>query len=170
MNIIYKGYNFILLALATGAGIVIFSSFAMIVIDVSIRIVGLKPPLFTMAVVEYGLLWFTMLAAPWLVRIKGHVFIDAVTQFLPPNVKKVVAKIVYSICIVSSTIYCIHTYQLFQNAWVRELLDLRSIEMPEWLIYLPMPVCFFLVAIEFARFLIGIDDMYDKNIEEREGV
>ena len=170
MNIIYKGYNFILLALATGAGIVIFSSFAMIVIDVSIRIVGLKPPLFTMAVVEYGLLWFTMLAAPWLVRIKGHVFIDAVTQFLPPQIKNVVAKIVYCICITSSTVYCIHTFKLFQNAWVRELLDLRSVEMPEWLIYLPMPVCFFLVAIEFTRFLIGIDDMYDKSIEEREGV
>ena len=86
MDKIYKGYNFILLALATGAGLVIFSSFAMIVVDVSIRIVGLKPPLFTMAVVEYGLLWFTMLAAPWLVRIKGHVFIDAVTQFLPPQI------------------------------------------------------------------------------------
>ena len=170
MNIIYKGYNFILLALATGAGIVIFSSFAMIVIDVSIRIVGLKPPLFTMAVVEYGLLWFTMLAAPWLVRIKGHVFIDAVTQFLPPQIKNVVAKIVYCICITSSTVYCIHTFKLFQNAWVRELLDLRSVEMPEWLIYLPMPICFFLVAIEFVRFLVGIDDMYDKNIEEREGV
>jgi hypothetical protein len=33
-----------------------------------------------------------------------------------------------------------------------------------------MPVCFFFVAIEFARYLIGIDDMYSHSVEEREGV
>ena len=98
-----KAYNCVLNGMAVLAGILIFLCFVMIVVDVTMRIVGLKPPLFTIAFVEYILLWFTMLAAPWLVRIKGHVFIDAVTRFLPTVVKSAIAKIVYSICIASAT-------------------------------------------------------------------
>ena len=94
MQSIKQAYNSVLKGMAVLSGVLIFATFLMIVVDVSMRIVGLKPPLFTVATVEYILLWFTMLAAPWLARIKGHVFIDAVTQFLPSAVKAVVAKIV----------------------------------------------------------------------------
>jgi TRAP-type C4-dicarboxylate transport system permease small subunit len=156
--------------MAVLAGILIFISFLMIVVDVTMRIIGMKPPLFTIAVVEYILLWFAMLAAPWLVRIKGHVFIDAVTQFLPGLIKTVIAKIVYSICIVSSSIYCVHAAGLLHQAWVKEMVDVRSVDMPQWLLFGPMPICFLFVALEFGRFLVGVDDMYSQTILEREGV
>jgi TRAP-type C4-dicarboxylate transport system permease small subunit len=170
VNAIVKGYNFVLNGMAVLSGILIFLCFVMIVVDVTMRIVGLHPPLFTLSVVEYILLWFTMLAAPWLARIKGHVFIDAVTQFLPAAVKKVVAKIVYSICIVTATIYGVHATGLFLVAWEKDMVDVRSIDMPLWTLYVPMPICFFMVAVEFVRYLIGIDDMYSQSPEEREGV
>lgn len=156
--------------MAVLAGVLIFISFLMIVVDVTMRIVGMKPPLFTIAVVEYILLWFAMLAAPWLVRIKGHVFIDAVTQFLPKTLQAIVAKIVYAICIVSSSIYCIHASSLFRDAWVNDMIDVRSVDMPQWILFGPMPLCFLFVATEFARYLIGVDDMYSQTILEREGV
>ena len=170
MGALARGYDFILKGMAVVAGILIFSSFVMIVVDVTMRITGLKPPLYTIAVVEYILLWFAMLAAPWLVRIKGHVFIDAVTQFLPGAIKKAVAKTVYSICIVSSSIYCYHAAGLVHLAWTEEMIDVRSIDMPQWILFGPMPVCFFFVALEFIRYLIGIDDMYTQTVAEREGV
>ena len=115
MQGIIKAYNSLLRWMAVLSGVLIFASFLMIVVDVSMRIIGLKPPLFTVATVEYILLWFTMLAAPWLARIKGHVFIDAVTQFLPPAVKAVVAKIVYAICVVSCSIYAKFYLENFSN-------------------------------------------------------
>ena len=170
MKSIVKAYNYILNAMAVIAGILIFAAFVMIVVDVLMRITGLKPPLFTIAVVEYILLWFTMMAAPWLVRQKGHVFIDAVTQFLPPVVKRAVAKLVYLICIISSTIYFIHTGGLFVSALQSGIIDVRSVDMPQWVLYAPMPVCFFFVVMEFGRFLIGIDDMYSDSIEARGGM
>ena len=52
----------------------IFAVFVLIVSDVLIRLVGLKPWLYSSVLVEYGLLWFTMLATPWLARNKRHVF------------------------------------------------------------------------------------------------
>ena len=156
--------------MAVLAGILIFASFAMIVVDVTMRIVGLKPPLFTIPVVEYILLWFTMLAAPWLVRIKGHVFIDALTRFLPGGIRTVIAKIVYAICVVSAMIYCVHALGLLQVAWQNDVVDVRSVDMPQWSLFGPMPLCLFFVAVEFARYLIGVDDMYDRSAGGAEGV
>ena len=170
MSAVFRIYNYILKGMAVGAGITIFVAFILIVIDVLMRITMMDPLLFILTTVEYILLYFTMLAAPWLVRIKGHVFIDAVTQFFPPRVKKVVAKIVYLLCIIASAIYCYHVILLFTEAVASGEYDMRSYEIPIWILFAPMPLCFFMCAIEFGRFLIGIDDMYDQSITERENV
>ena len=170
MNIIINAYNKLLHGMAGLAGIAIFAAFVMIVVDVLMRITGLEPFIFILTTVEYILLWFTMLAAPWLVRIKGHVFIDAVTQFLPDIVKKIIAKIVYAICTVAASIYCVHAAGLVINAWTGDMVDVRSVDMPLWTLYAPMPIGLLFVALEFARYLIGIDDMYSKAIDERESV
>ena len=137
MRYVYRGYNAILNGMAVLAGILIFLSFVMIVVDVTMRIV---------------------------------VFIDAVTQFLPPAAKKVIARVVYAICTVAASIYCVHAAGLVIDAWQRDMVDVRSVDMPLWTLYFPMPICLFFVAMEFARYLIGIDDMYSQSIEERGGV
>ena len=120
--------------------------------------------------VEYILLYYTMFAAPWLVRIKGHVFIDAVTQFFPPLVTRVTATMVYFICICSALTFTYFSSQLFIEAWNLETVDVRGIDMPQWSLILPIPICFSLVAVEFARFLIGIDDMYGDRTDVREAM
>lgn len=170
MTIIFRGYNLLLQGMAVLAGILIFLSFAMIVVDVTIRIVGGTPPSFTIAVVEYILLWFTMLAAPWLTRNKGHVFIDAITQFMPGAIQRVIAKCVYAICTAAAAIYAYHALGLLIGAIEENKVDVRSIDMPQWTLFGPMPICFLFVALEFGRYLVGFDDMYSQSVEEREGV
>ena len=72
-----KGLDKVVTALAYLASAFIPCIFTMIVIDVSIRTIGITPPLFTSSIVEYGLLYIAMFSAPWLVRQKGHVAIEA---------------------------------------------------------------------------------------------
>ena len=170
MGPVVRGYNFVLNGMAVCSGVLIFAAFVMIVVDVSIRILGFSPPAFTIAVAEYILLYFTILAAPWLVRIKGHVFIDAVTQFLPALVKKIIAKIAYALCISASLIFCYFSSLLFYESLVDGVLDIRGVDMPQWTLYLPMPLGFLMVAIEFLRYLVGIDDMYALSPQERESM
>jgi hypothetical protein len=44
----------------------------------------------------------------------------------------------------------------------------RSIDVPVWIAYAPLGPIFLLVAIEFGRYLIGIDSMYvDRAIDDR---
>ena len=170
MGGLVKIYNYVLYGMAYCSGVTIFIAVVLIVVDVGMRITGFDPFVFVLTAVEYILLYFTMLAAPWLVRIKGHVFIDAVTQFLPPRVKTVIAKLVYLACIVASSIYCYQLVILLTEAIQSGELDMRSYEIPIWILFVPMPLCFFMCAMEFVRYLIGIDDMYSSALEERGGV
>lgn len=152
------------------AGVVIFGVFLLIVTDVLIRLSGFKPWTYSSGIVEYGLLWFTMLAAPWLARAKGHVFIDAVTQLLPPLAQLIVSKIVYFVCVCSSLLVCYFSLDLLIDAIVSNQIDTRGEDMPMWTLLVPIPICFFLVAIEFTRYLLGFDSMYGDRTDVREGV
>ena len=98
MKALASAYNLLIAALAALAGVTISSAFLLIIFDVSIRGLGFNPPAFTIPVVEYALLHFTLLAAPYLVRRKGHVYIDALLIRLPGAGRVVVEKIVYLIC------------------------------------------------------------------------
>lgn len=165
-----KAYNHLLNGLAVCAGIVIFAAFVLIVVDVTIRILGFSPPAFTIAVCEYILLYYAMFAAPWLVRKKGHVYVDAVTHLMPPLVKTLTAKFAYLVSICSALIFCYFSTDLLIDAWNSGVLDVRGIDMPQWLLYLPMPLTFLLVAIEFGRYLVGIDDYYVERTEVKEAM
>lgn len=154
------------------AGVVIFAIFVLIVSDVLIRLVGhyvgIEPWLYSSVLVEYGLLWFTMLSAPWLARNKTHVFIDAVTQLLPPKVQRMVAKFVYFVCVVTCFTVCFYSIRLVITAVTEHQIDTRAVDMPLWTLLAPIPLCFLLVGIEFLRFLLGFDTMYSSRTELRE--
>lgn len=168
MQPIYKTYNHVINGLAVGAGAAVSVAFFLIIIDVMMRLVGLNPPAFTIAIVEYILLYFTMFAAPWLVRVKGHVFIDAVTQMLPRGAQVVLGKIVYFLSICSALVLCYVSILLLIDAIATSDLDIRGIYIPKWVLLAPMPPCFLLVAVEFLRYLIGVDDMYGSRTDVRD--
>jgi len=112
------------------SGVVIFIVFALIVADVFMRLLGIPPWTYIAAIVEYGLLWFTMLAAPWLVRVKGHVFIDAITVMLPPGAQRVLAKVAYILCICTTLMMAYYTFGLLVEAISEQQIDTMLIDVP----------------------------------------
>ncbi len=125
-----------------------------------------SPPSFTLAVVEYALLWFAMSCAPYLVRNRGHVTIEAVVSVVPNMVRWVMAKIVYVVCMSVALIFTWYSGELLLEAFFSQEQDLRGIDMPYWTLFLPMPFCFFLVALEFLRYLIGPASYYSYDLGE----
>ncbi len=140
--------------------------FVMIVTDVSMRSMGISPPPFTLSVVEYSLLYFAMCCAPYLVRHKGHVTIEALVSVLPVVIRVILAKIVYFACVCVALLFAYYSLELFLEAWESQEPDVRGIDMPYWTLFLPMPLCFLLVALEFVRYLIGIDSYYSYDLGE----
>ena len=170
MEAIGKAHLQLLILLKNIASVIIFISFVLIVLDVALIMFGYSGREATMGLVEYGLLWFTMLAATWLARIKGHVYIDALTEFFNPAVQQVAAKLAYVVAIAGASISGWFSVDLWWEAYSTEMIDERGVELMQWWLYAPMPIGFFLVAIEFLRYLIGIDDMYGSRTEVKEGM
>lgn len=170
MRFITAAHDWLINALKAISCAIVFAIFVLIVMDVLLPLVGLQPWEGTLGVVEYGLLWFTVLAAPWLARIKGHVFIDAVNELLSSKARAVTSKIAYLVAITGSLLLAYYSTELLIEAYVDEAIDERRIELQLWWIYAPMPLGFLLVAIEFIRYLVGIDDMYGSRTDVKEGM
>ena len=170
MQAIVKAHDWLINALKNISCAIVFAIFVLIVLDVLLPLADIQPWEGTLGVVEYGLLWYTILAAPWLARIKGHVFIDAVNELLSPDARKITSKIAYLVVIIGSLMLAYYSLELAIESYVDEAIDERSIELELWWIYAPMPIGFFLVAIEFIKFLLGFDDMFGSRTDVKEGM
>ena len=170
MRAIAAVYNWLIAALAVLAGAAIAVAFILIIVDVGIRTIGFRPPAFTSAVVEYILLYFTLLSAPYLVRQKSHVCVDALTTRLQGRARWGLEKLVYSICILTALAFAYFGFDLFIDAVRDGRSEERSIDVPLWIGYAALAPTFVLVAIEFARFLIGRDSLYSDKAQVSDSV
>lgn len=150
---------------AAAAGLLIVLGILLVAADVVIRAIGLKPPGFTVATVEYILLYFVLLTAPYLVRHKGHVLTDMVFQRLPKTAQWWAEKFIYTLCISISLVFAVVGGLLCYEGLTLGYMDERSIDIPYWLLYVLFPPCFTLIALEFLRYLLGVDSMYQGEIQ-----
>ena len=75
------------------------------------------------------------------------------------------AKLTYVVAFCGSAAFTYCSVLLLWEAIVEEQIDERRADMFLWTLYFPMPIAFALLAIEFLRYLLGFDDMYDKRID-----
>ena len=106
-----------------------------------------QPPSHTLALTEYGLLYITMLAAPWLVREKGHVHIELVTAAVgpahallahPPGLSSVRGHLRGDRRYYGLEVTIGHDW--------RAAMDVRSFNLPRWLLSASLPLSFGLRA------------------------
>jgi C4-dicarboxylate transporter, DctQ subunit len=146
--------------LAVVAGIILAAMAFAIVIDVVVRNLGLQPPAHTLTLTEYGLLYVTMLGAPWLVREKGHVYIELVTAAVGPRTRFWLTRVVYALCVLTCAVIFWYSLEVTIDHYQRHVTDVRSFDMPRWLLTASIPLSFGLMIIEFGRFLLGVDSMH----------
>jgi TRAP-type C4-dicarboxylate transport system permease small subunit len=160
MAIVAALYRRLLEALAVVAGVMLGAMACAIVLDVLMRNLGLQPPAHTLTLTEYGLLYLTMLAAPWLVREKGHVYIELVTAALSPRARFRLTRVVYGLCVLTCAVIFWFGLEVTISHYQRHVIDVRSFDMPRWLLTASIPLSFGLMAVEFGRFLLGLDSMH----------
>ncbi len=109
---------------------------------------------------EFGLLYIVMFASPWLVRLRGHVFIELLTAALPRNVQGIYSRIVAVVCIVICLFLMYYSLQNTLKAYRFGDAEMRSLDMPKWLLLGSMPLCFGLMALNFLRFVFGEETLH----------
>ncbi|WP_298981950.1 TRAP transporter small permease [uncultured Roseibium sp.] len=160
MSCFFRSYRLLIDAMAFVAGATLVWLMVSVVISVLMRNLGLQPFAWLFTSSEYGLLYMTMLGAPWLVREKGHVHIELVTSILPENARRIVSRLVAFACVVVCVILAWKGLELFLKNIERGDYDTRAYYYPRWLLTVAFPVSFGLMAIEFSRFVTGSDLMH----------
>lgn len=157
-------------ALAQCAKLVLGAIILVVISDVVLRNLGLRPLSWSISAAEYGLLYAAFLPMPWLVRIKGHVFVEFFRQPLPPRGKALLERAVYIACIGLCLYLCWHASLLLIDAVRTGAYETRTFDMPKWAVFLPVALSFLLSAIEWTRYLLGKDSLYDLDPLEQEGL
>ncbi len=104
---------------------------------------------------EFGLLYIVMAASPWLAREKGHVFIELLSAALPVPLQRPFSRMVAMICVIICAVLVFYTFQGTLKAYRFGDAEMRSLDMPKWLLLGAMPIGFGLMGLQFARFVFG---------------
>jgi TRAP-type C4-dicarboxylate transport system permease small subunit len=163
-----RWYDRLIEGLAGLAGLIIAGACLMIVYDVSARNLGMQPPASTVALTEYAMLYFTMAAAPWLVRTKGHIVVEVLYQRLPNSMQHVLDAVILLLCAAVSVSIAALAAILLVEAVVHGEIEVRSLDTPRWVLFLPLAVGFLLMAVEFLRLLRTRDSIFSSQADRRE--
>ncbi|SVE22909.1 uncharacterized protein METZ01_LOCUS475763, partial [marine metagenome] len=127
------------------------------------RFFGLPYNPYTFPFIEYGFIFVLFLGSPWLIRNRGHVYIELLTAALSARHRKILSRIICLIAGLVCAVWAWYTWFLFLERFedIMAFDELRAqFDIPLWISTVPFPVGFFLMAIEFLRFVFVSHPMH----------
>ena len=102
---------------------------------------------------EYALLMLPCMGAPWLVREKGHIYVEILLMHLSPRPRRWMTMGIGVACVAVCLVIAWYGFEVTWTDFRQAERDVRSLDMPRWLVIGWIPVAFLMMAIEFTRFL-----------------
>lgn len=134
-----------LAALALGAMALLVTA------DVVMRNVGLAALPWVLDVSEYSLPFATFLAAPWILHRNEHVRLDVLLTSLPPAPARALEAVSNAVGLAISLVLLWYGFAALADSYRQDALVIKSFTFPEWWLFVPVPLCFALLAIGFVR-------------------
>jgi TRAP-type C4-dicarboxylate transport system permease small subunit len=136
--------------LALAAALILLAMVALVTADIVLRNTVRVGFSWANEVTEYALYLITLLTAPWLLRRGQHVRIDMVLVLVPPRIAWLCEAAADILGFAASLVLVWYgTIMTLQSARLSSL-TIKNLVFPEWWLLWPLPVCFALLAIEFA--------------------
>ena len=146
--------------LAVLAGIYLVAIMFGIVFNALARTFGFSGSSHIFTFAEFGLLYIVMAASPWLARKKGHVFIELLTAAIPKAMQHPFSRAISALCVVICIVLAWYTWGATAKAYRFGDAEMRSLDMPKFLLLGAMPICFLLMAAQFGRFVFGRETLH----------
>ena len=123
----------------------------LVAFDVIARNLDLAALPWVVEVSEYSLPFATFLAAPWLLYRNEHVRLDLLLTSLPRSVARAIGRAADMVGLLICLVFLwFGVYVIVDSARHGSIVD-KTLSFPEWWLYVPVPFCFTLLAIEFVR-------------------
>ncbi|MBI4284986.1 MAG: TRAP transporter small permease [Chloroflexi bacterium] len=110
-----------------------------------------RPTRWVVPVAEFALVYALFLSAAWVLAREGHVKVEIVVDFLPPNARRWVNTIGSAMGTISCAIFfAIAVLQTFEAIKLDQFI-MRSINVPKWVLWIVISLGSLLLVIQFAR-------------------
>jgi C4-dicarboxylate transporter, DctQ subunit len=146
---VYDGF-LALLAAASALGFGAVSFF--VAYEVTVRWLGFRPPVWPQAVSEFTMLYATLFAAPWVLRRAQHIQVNTLPALLPAGARAALGRV---LCFLGVIVCLTVAWFALRVTLTAQGLEIRSFEMPKWVVYAPLPLGFLLMAVEFLRHMFA---------------
>ena len=137
-------------ALAIAAALTLLAMVVMVTADILLRNLTRTGFAWSNEVSEYALYLITLLTAPWLLRRGQHVRVDLVLTLVPVRVAWLMEAagdvLGFAVCLVMMR----YGFKMSIESAVLDSITIKNLVFPEWWLLWPLPVCFALLAAEFA--------------------
>jgi TRAP-type C4-dicarboxylate transport system permease small subunit len=138
------------------AGILFMTMALVVTYNVVMRYFVARPPVWAIETTEYIMVYATFLAAAWVLSVDGHVKIDILVMRLSPRNRYLLSVIVsflgFVACAVLGWFAAKSTYDLY----TREVIMMKMMPWPKWILIAPIPVGILLTLIQFIRNLVAL--------------
>ncbi|MFH1488810.1 MAG: TRAP transporter small permease [Pseudomonadota bacterium] len=136
---------------------VIFAFMALIVTyNVIMRYFFARPPVWAIEITEYSMVYATFLAAAWILSVDGHVKIDILTIGLPSRSQRTLRVAVSFLGIVTCALLGWFAVKSTHDLFAREVIMMKMMPWPKWVMVAPIPVGILLTLIQFIRNFIAL--------------
>ena len=137
-------------ALAVAAALTLLAMVVMVTADILLRNLTRTGFAWSNEVSEYALYVMTLLTAPWLLRRGQHVRLDLVLTIVPPRVAWLMEAVGDLLGFAVSIVLVRYGLSMTFDSWRLGAITIKNLVFPEWWLLWPLPVCFALLAAEFA--------------------
>ena len=158
LTLISKAYDAMLYGMAIAAGFLMAAMMVVICLDVVLRNLGYQSSAHFFTFTEYALLAVPCLGAPWLVREKGHIYVEILLMYLKPRPRKLLTCVIGGVCIAVCAILAWYGFEVTISDFLQNEKDVRSLDMPRWMVVGFIPLSFAMMGIEFLRFVVRRED------------
>jgi TRAP-type transport system small permease protein len=144
-------YRLAIQAMAWVAAVVLGLMALAVTLDVVARNLGWGNTGWVLEISEYSLPLATLLVAPWLLQRNEHVRLDVLLVALPRDLALWLERIADLLGILICAVFVWYGGKLIFDSARLGSMVVKTLSVPEWWQYALVPVCFSLLAVEFAR-------------------
>ena len=138
------------------AGILLMTMALIVTYNVVMRYFIGKPPVWAIETTEYILVFATFLAAAWVLKHDGHVKIDIVVVRFSQKGQHVLNVVVSFLGIVACGLLAWHGIKATYSLYTREVIVIKMIPWPKWILVAPIPIGIFLTLTQFVRNFVAL--------------
>lgn len=150
MSKLSTAFGRLLDALAVAAAFTLLAMVVLVTADIVLRNVTRMGFTWANEVSEYALYVITLLTAPWLLRRGQHVRIDLVLTFVPARAAWLMEAAADILGCAVSLVMMRYGVRMTIDSAMLGSITIKNLVFPEWWLLAPLPLCFALLAIEFA--------------------